>query len=236
MMTPSAAMFLVLIGVWLPYLAWKSARQLGTGALPLSRSAFFLQVIGTQAFLFAAGVFTASRNRISLWRPPHDPLVSWTAAVVFLLLLLASLKWRWSAKPLDSKRRLFDILPHDARELRVYAFVALSAGIAEEIVYRGVLTTLLTRLTGSFVLAGFASAAVFGVSHLLQGWRAVITIFGIALLSQWLVAFTGSLLPVMAVHALYDLVAGVVIPRWYVRDGLATSPLPGGAEEAAAGQ
>jgi membrane protease YdiL (CAAX protease family) len=233
-MTPSAAMFLVLVGLWLPYLSWRSALQLGDGPLPLSRTAFFIQVIGTQLFLFLAGVLTAWRNAIAVWRPPGEPLLSWTAAVVFLAVLLLALKVRWSAKPSPDKRRLYEILPHDRRELRVYVFVALCAGIAEEIVYRGVFTALLTRYTGSLMLAGFVSAIVFAISHSLQGWRAVVAIFGIALLSQWMVSFTGSLLPVMIVHALYDLVAGIAIPRWFVRDALATSTQP--AAEPAAGR
>ena len=226
-MTPSAAMFLVLVGLWLPYLSWRSALQLGDGPLPMSRVAFFVQVIGTQLFLFLAGLLTAWRNAVAVWRAPREPLLSWTAAVLFLAVLLIALKVRWKAKPSPDKRRLYEILPHDRRELRVYVFVAFCAGVAEEVVYRGVFTSLLTRYTGSFLLAGFLSAVVFAVAHSVQGWRAVVAIFGIALLSQWMVSFTGSLLPVMSVHALYDLVAGVVIPKWYARDALATSTRPG---------
>jgi membrane protease YdiL (CAAX protease family) len=225
MISGTAVAFLLLVGLWLPYLAWKSARKLGSGPIPLPPSTLFVQVIGTQLFLFVVGWFTARENGITLFAVPRWPLPSWSAAALFLAAMLATLKLRWAVRPTAQKARLYSMLPHHQRERLPYTAVALAAGISEEVVYRGVLTTLLTWVTGDFIVAALLSAAVFGFSHIIQGWRAVASVFVIGLLAQALVVFAQSLIPAMAMHATYDFIAGILIPRWYERD-LATSTPP----------
>lgn len=232
--TGTATVFLLLVGLWLPYLAWKSARRLGTGALPMSRPRFFVQIIATQVFLFALAWFTARDNGIELWTLPRWPVRSWTATAALLALTLLTLRLRWKARPALQKARLYGMLPHNERELVPYIGVCLAAGIGEEVVYRGVLTMLLTWPMHSYVAGAVVSAAVFGISHSIQGWRAALAIFILSLLVQALVAFSHSLIPGMFMHAVYDFAAGILIPRWYERDALATSTLP--AAEPAAGR
>jgi membrane protease YdiL (CAAX protease family) len=222
-MSTSSFLFLLLVGLWLPLAAWRSSQRLGTGPVPLTPSKFFLNIIATQLFLLLLGLGVAWKNGIALWSLPRHPLASWGAAALLFALLVTTLKLRWHARPVDQKRRLYSMLPHNARELRLFAIVALCAGIGEEIVYRGVFTSIIWWSTGNLMVAGLLSAIAFGLAHIIQGWRAVVTIFGIALISQALVTFSGSLLPIMAVHAIYDFVAGIVIPRWYERD-LAAAP------------
>jgi len=55
--------------------------------------------------------------------------------------------------------------------------------------------------------------AAFAVAHSLQGWKSVAVILGFAFLMHALVAVTGSLVPAMAVHLVYDLAAGIAIAR-----------------------
>ncbi len=232
--TGTGIVFLLLVGLWLPYLAWKSARRLGTRPLPMSRPRFFVQIIATQVILFALAWFTARDNGIELWTLPRWPVRSWTAAVVLLALTLLTLRLRWKARPVPQRARLYGMLPHDRRELVPYIGVCLAAGVGEEVVYRGVLTMLLMWPMHSYVAGALVSAAVFGISHSIQGWRAALAIFIISLMVQALVAFSHSLMPGMFMHAAYDFAAGILIPRWYERDALATSTLPGA--ERAAGQ
>jgi len=225
-MSTSSFLFLLLIGLWLPLLAWKSSRRLGSGPIPMAPGKLFVNIIGTQLFLLILGLAVAWKNEIHLWALPRRPLASWTAAALFFAVILTTLKLRWKVRPFEQKRRLYSMLPHNAQELRLYTLVALCAGIGEEIVYRGVFTSIIWWSTGNLILGGVLSAIAFGLAHMIQGWRAVVTIFGIALISQGIVTFSGSLIPVMVVHATYDFVAGILIPRWYVRDYGVSESIP----------
>ena len=225
MINASVAIYLAFALLWLPYLAWKSTRRIGrSGPISIARRRFFSQVIGTQVFLLFVGGAMAYRNGIDVLRMPQQPLAAWSAAVLFLALILVTLRLRWSSRTPQDKLRLYSMLPHDSGELSLYAVVALSAGVAEEIAYRGVLTTLLTSVTGSLVIATVISAAAFAYVHLVQGWRAVFAIFIIALIAQAVVELGHSLIPMMAVHAAYDLLAGIIVPRWY-ESASATTPI-----------
>lgn len=223
--TGTGVAFLLLVMGVLPFLAIQTAKRLGDRPLPISRERLFGQVIGTQAFIFAIAWFTARENAIDLWTAPRMALISWTAAAVLLAVTIAGLRLRWPGRTAASKARLYSMLPRNERERLPYAGVCIAAGIAEEIVYRGVLTTLLQSYTRSLPLAVVVSAIVFGVSHSLQGTRAVLATALIALVMQALVIVAHSLIPAMVVHALYDFVAGILIPRWYEEE-MSTSSLP----------
>jgi membrane protease YdiL (CAAX protease family) len=117
-------------------------------------------------------------------------------------------------------------MPRDGQERALWLASSIAAGISEELVYRGVLTTLLARMTGSVAGAALLSAAVFAVSHYMQGWRSMAIIFGMALLFQSLVWYSGSLYVPMAVHALYDVAAGLHYGHFGKRHGYPIEPLP----------
>jgi membrane protease YdiL (CAAX protease family) len=97
------------------------------------------------------------------------------------------------------------LIPRSAREKAWYAAVSVSAGIGEELIFRG----FFMRLLADFGLRGLTlvavSAVIFGFAHVYQGVGGVLvtTLMG-ALLGVVYLA-TGSLLVAMAVHALMDL-------------------------------
>ena len=112
-------------------------------------------------------------------------------------------------------------MPRTAREWVLYVLVALAAGVAEEASYRGVVWTLLTWYTGQRWLAALISAVAFGFAHASQRWKSAVVISGIALMMHGFVAFTGSLVLAMVVHAAYDVAVGVVISRRLARQTFA---------------
>jgi membrane protease YdiL (CAAX protease family) len=229
---PFSAALLLMVCVWLPLLALKSARVLGgSGSIPVSRRRVFIQTMVLQVLLFALALAAAGEHRIRIWRTPPRPLVAWLAAALFLAIALGSVKWRWSARPQHQKERLYAMLPHNGRELMIFALVCITAGVGEEVVYRGAATPLLFLLTGDLMTAALMSAIAFALAHAVQGWRAMIAVFGIALAAQALVNFSRSLIPAMAVHASYDFVLGVLVPRWF-EAATASAPLAAAAEAA----
>lgn len=97
------------------------------------------------------------------------------------------------------------LIPRGGRERGWYTLVALSAGIGEELVFRG----FFMRLLADFGLRGAGlicvAALIFGLAHLYQGSAGVLlTTFMGALLSVIYVS-TSSLIAAMVIHALIDL-------------------------------
>jgi len=208
-------MLLVLVGVVLPILIVRSARRIGSGPLPISRMRFYKQTILFQLVLAILCAWTAWSHGILAIPLPERPLISWGAAVLMYVLTVVMLRLRWPSRTEAAKRRLYDILPHNRREMAPYVFVCLVAGFAEEIIYRGVMTELLQRIVGIAVVTIVIVSVSFAGAHAMQGWPSVAGIFAIALACHALVWLAQSLVPVMVVHFAYDLTAGILIPRWY---------------------
>ena len=110
-----------------------------------------------------------------------------------------------------------DLIPHTAAEKGVFAGLSISAGICEEVAFRGFLLAALTSATGSAITALAVSSIVFGVMHSHQnpGGAARASVLG-GVLAIPLIA-TGSLLPSIAAHALIDLAGGLWLHRWLLR-------------------
>lgn len=221
---PAAALFLFFVCLFVPYVAFKSKRRLGDGPLPVSRTRLFVQTIFVQLWLFAIAVVAATRNDIDLLAAPKRPLLAWGLAALFVIVLVAVMRWRWPHRDPASKARLYHMLPRERRELGPYYAVCVAAGVCEEVVYRGAAAVLLARITGSTIAAVLIAAVVFALAHVIQGWQSAFVIFLIALGAHALVIAGQSLFPIMAAHALYDAVAGTLMPRWYERENAATPP------------
>lgn len=221
----SGWLFLVIVCLGVPYLAIRSNRRLGTRPLPMSRRRFFLQTIFAQLYLFVIAIVSAQRNDIPLLSMPESPLLAWTLGAAFFGIMLAVMRLRWPSRDAESKERLYRLLPQSRSDLPLYLLVSLAAGICEETVYRGVATTLLERVTENLVAGVLISAVAFGVAHIIQGKRAALGVFGVALMAQSIVLITQSLLPAMAAHAAYDAVGGVLMSRWCRRE-LESAPQP----------
>src|SRR5438067_4964552 len=141
-------MLLAFAGIFLPILIIKSARRLGTGPLPISRPRFYKQTIIFQLFIAALAAWTSYTHGILTMPMPQWPLLGWSTAAVMYVVTVLTLKLRWPSRSAASKQRLYDILPHSSGEMVPYVFVCIAAGIAEELVYRGVMTELAQRLNG----------------------------------------------------------------------------------------
>jgi membrane protease YdiL (CAAX protease family) len=101
------------------------------------------------------------------------------------------------------------IVPRNRAELSVFLLVALTAGVWEELVYRGFLLWLLAPIIGVPGAIG-ASAVIFGIGHAYQGIRGVIATALVGLVFALLYAWTASLWWLMLAHALIDVYGGMV--------------------------
>lgn len=106
------------------------------------------------------------------------------------------------------------LIPRSSTEKIAFAGLSLSAGIAEEIVFRSFLIAALERATGSLAVAVGVSVVIFSVTHAYQGILGLIRVgvLGLVLTAPFLL--TGSVYPAMAAHAALDLLAGLVLADW----------------------
>jgi membrane protease YdiL (CAAX protease family) len=101
------------------------------------------------------------------------------------------------------------LLPHSRPELRRFAMVSITAGICEEVLFRGLLIWYLRALVPTVVALALASA-LFGMAHAYQGTKGVIQTGFVGLGLVILYVLTGSLWVPIAVHAFFDLNSGLL--------------------------
>lgn len=116
------------------------------------------------------------------------------------------------AKLRDGMGDLEALAPHDDREERLFMGVSLTAGICEELLYRGMLLAALTPLLGTWG-AVFAGAAVFGLGHAYQGRMGILKTGLVGLAMGALTVLSGSLFAAMAVHTVVDMTSGRMMRR-----------------------
>jgi membrane protease YdiL (CAAX protease family) len=123
------------------------------------------------------------------------------------------LRPEWRRQVARRDRRVQLIAPRDGTERALWTAISIAAGVGEEITYRGVLYFVVTALIGSPAVSVVVCSALFGISHLVHGGRGAAIALAFAVGFHLLVIGTGSLYPAMAVHALYDLIAGLSYGR-----------------------
>jgi membrane protease YdiL (CAAX protease family) len=100
-------------------------------------------------------------------------------------------------------------LPHTADELRWFIALSLTAGFCEEFLCRGYLIWAFQPWLGWWGAAALA-VPVFAAAHAYQGKAGVIRTGLIGAVFVLFVAVSGSLIPVIVLHAVIDILAGVI--------------------------
>lgn len=120
-------------------------------------------------------------------------------------------------------------VPVGSTEVLAFAFVALTAGICEEILYRGWLVNFLGAVFGSIWIGVIAAAILFGIGHAYQGRQGIVATGFLGLVFGAMFVLVKSLVPGQALHAGIDLVNGILAGRIVKR--LEAEPRPSAAAE-----
>jgi membrane protease YdiL (CAAX protease family) len=106
------------------------------------------------------------------------------------------------------------LIPRDAGQRRRFYFVALTAGVCEEFIFRGVAFAMCHSLFPdmSIYFLPLIPGAVFGIAHIYQGMTGVFKTGALGILLGYLYVATGSLLVVMAIHAMIDVSSCYLAP------------------------
>lgn len=160
---------------------------------------------------------------------PFSP-AAWLTLLAFILLygldsMLEVISPERQAATRQKFQQQIGFLPANAFEFTHFVFLAVTAGVCEEIVFRGYfirygewwLSELESPLATILVLV--LPAVSFGLAHLYQGWWAVAKIVAMAVLFGFFFLETGTLWPLILVHIVVDLIGGLV--SWYLLSGTA---------------
>jgi len=109
----------------------------------------------------------------------------------------------------DAAKGIGSLLPRGPAEIAAWVGLSVSAGICEEVVFRGYLQQQFRALTGSAPVAIAVQAVIFGVSHGYQGLRNTIVIAILGALYGVVAHWRRSLRPGMILHAWTDVVGGI---------------------------
>jgi uncharacterized protein len=108
----------------------------------------------------------------------------------------------------SSARSVDSLLPQSLLEILIWIATSITAGICEEMAFRGYVQRQFHALTGSVVMAVLAQGLVFGLFHSYQGWKNVIVICVLGVLFGILAAWRRNLRTNIIVHAWADVWSG----------------------------
>jgi membrane protease YdiL (CAAX protease family) len=100
------------------------------------------------------------------------------------------------------------LLPQSVPEILLWVAVSVTAGICEELAFRGFLQRQFHALSGNIVVAVLAQGLVFGLFHSYQGWRNVAVISVLGALYGALAAWRRNVRTNIMVHAWGDVWEG----------------------------
>ncbi len=205
----------------IPPRAWFSFRTLRRSSdseRPRTRRRIYSAALITQ-WALAGAVVTQWLVTGRAWRllgvaPVLTPGGAGIAVGLAIVILLIARQLRRAGDRSDvfdrARARLAHVealVPHSRAELRLFRFVAVTAGICEELLFRGFLIWYLAQYTG-ILQAALLSSVAFGIGHLYQGLRYVALTAMVGLFFAAVYLFAGFLLLPMLIHALMDLYSG----------------------------
>lgn len=149
-----------------------------------------------------------------------ETLALWTAGLtlgglaLMTVVRLLSDQFGWRESPV-----VHWLMPQGRNERMAFAVISATAGLGEEITYRGFLIPLLGGAIGAPWTAAALTSLSFGVLHAYQGAAGMVraALLGFAFAATFLI--TGSLWPAIISHAIINLVAGLLLGEWLLNTG-----------------
>jgi membrane protease YdiL (CAAX protease family) len=190
-------------------------------ANPALRTRYYLRILGEQwLWLVVIGAIvllgSVPPSTLGLRAPDNwantlllvvEVMVVLPIALVVALRRIAKTQRPGLAKLLLAVKEL---LPHTSQERRLWLLVSVTAGICEEIVFRGFLPWYFLvvgtffKLEVSVLTALVLSSIFFGFAHIYQGWKGALGTGLLGAILAYLYVNTGSLILPIVCHILMD--------------------------------
>ena len=162
-------------------------------------------------------LFLARPPVVAAWVSDHCLLVGTAVLAICVFFLVATVQGLACARDAARRRRIAPafarlrfMLPVSRQERRWWVLLSVSAGIGEELLYRGFLLHFLLGEWPSGFQPGvpqalLSSALAFALAHLYQGWRGMLSATAMGLVFGLLAVGTGSLVLPIVLHIVIDL-------------------------------
>jgi membrane protease YdiL (CAAX protease family) len=153
-----------------------------------------------------------SRGRLFL-----EGLMLGMLIVILMPAVMALRSEKIRTKAAKAAKKLAFLLPSTKEERRWWWLVCITAGICEEVVYRGFLLHYFHTLPFHFGLtwALVVSSVIFGGGHLYQGVGRAVPVAALGFVLGAIFLATGNLLLPMIVHAVMDLRVLAMLPEGF---------------------
>jgi membrane protease YdiL (CAAX protease family) len=221
-LTPIDHAFFVILAVlfplWAAAFGMRRLRRASLADLPRARLWLYRRAILIQwSLTVAVSIHWFARGRslahLGLWPHVSPGLIG----VVLGFAIISYLIVRQRSEALEDDEalakvrqrldRLEIMIPRTPHELAWFFALSVTAGLCEELLYRGYLIWYLEHWMG-LIPAIVVAAAVFGVGHSYQGGRGILVTAGVGLFLGLVYAIAGSLYAGMVMHALMDIHSG----------------------------
>ncbi len=216
-----------------PFVGWVLHRRFeaAVGTAPGARRWLYRRLLilewGLVVLVLAVAVVAPGIGweQLGLRWPDHVGAVTVVAVLVVSIATVLSVRalrtgvLRDAGAESMALRSVGSLLPRTRSERRLFSFVALTAGVAEEVVYRGFGIAVLAAAGPALPWWGLVAlaGAAFGLAHAYQGLAGIVTtgLLGCVLAAVYL--DTGSLLLPVLLHSAIDLrflgVSADVLPQ-----------------------
>lgn len=224
-----ALLLVVAVPLWDRY----EIPRLKASTLPGKKIRFYIKIVTASWICALVAMVTAGITSVShlvvlpgeiTWLEPGargrlilGGLIAGMLMALFLPALLAVRSESLRKKAGKAARKLGFLLPSNREERKWWWAVCVTAGICEEIVYRGFLLHYLhvNPWHVSLIWALVISSLIFGSGHLYQGVAGAASTVVVGFLFGGLFVITGSLLLPVLIHALMDLRALLMLPEGF---------------------
>ena len=153
--------------------------------------------------------------KYNIWFTIITLVVSGIAFIYFIYQLISSLgSSKFIKKQMeDSNQGAIGVLPRTKKEKYLFSLLALSAGICEEIIFRGFLIFLVQAIFpyAPIYLVILISTLIFGIAHAYQGLQGVISTGLLAVMFMCLFLVTDCLIFAILLHFIIDFSATFIL-------------------------
>ncbi len=208
-----------LFPIWAASFGYRRLRRATPEDLPRVRLQLYRRAIGIQWTLVAIVIalwIARGRSWLDLGLVPR--LTGGLIGVLVGMAVIVALVWRQRRMVLgddgalegvrNQLKNLELMMPASRHELTWFYRLSLTAGICEEVLYRGYLLWALGELGLPPLWALGVAAVMFGIGHSYQGWRGIILTTAVGAFLGMIYGVTSSLFAPMAFHALMDVHSG----------------------------
>jgi uncharacterized protein len=145
-----------------------------------------------------------------LWMDIAIALGFWFGSLIVLSVAASLLRFA-HLHPENVRGIVSKLAPASLTELALWTALSISAGICEELIFRGYLQRQFTVLTRSAILGITIAAILFGAAHLYEGVSGALLIMLYGALFGILAHMRRSLRPGIFAHAWHDALSGFVL-------------------------